>query len=307
MRVVSLLAGGTEITCALGAGAALVGRSHECDNPSWVRGLPQCTRPVFDTEMSSLEIDREVRRRLKASEPLYFVDTERIRSLQPDLLIAQSHCPVCAVTPSDVTQGESAAGCSPLSAAIVALQAGSLGGIYEDVKQIAAALGRAADGEALVARMSQRTARVRERVAACRRVSVAVLEWTAPVFAMGNWGPELVELAGGQPALGKPDDYSAAIDWAAVRGGDPEYLIIAPCGYDLPRAVREAAFMESYPGWRELRAVREGKVFFADGNRYFNRSGVTVVDTVEVLADILHGTSFRADAGEIWRRYPLKA
>src|SRR5438309_6183665 len=133
MRIVSLLASGTEIVCGLGAGANLVGRSHECDNPEWVRGLPICTRPAFDVEVSSGEIDAEVRRRLKAGEPLYHVDTDLIQELKPDLLITQAHCEICAVTPGDVER----AGCDVLAQQVLALTAGCVGGIYDGVTVLA--------------------------------------------------------------------------------------------------------------------------------------------------------------------------
>ena len=137
MRVISLLASGTEIVCGLGAGEWLVGRSHECDNPAWVSELPACTRPAFDISMSSRQIDEEVRRRLKAGEPLYHVDTELINSLEPDLLITQEHCEVCAVTPADVKR----AGCVSAND-VLALQAGSVQGIFEGIFSIGRALGR---------------------------------------------------------------------------------------------------------------------------------------------------------------------
>ncbi len=288
MRIISLVAGATEIICELGAGDCLVGRSHECDNPARVRDVPSCTRPAFDIHMSSRQIDTEVRRRLRAGEPLYHVDRDLIASLKPDLLIAQAHCEVCAVTPGDVKK----AGCDIPGSNILALDAGSIDGIFADTRKIAQAIGKGAEGDALLARLRNRFQTVSDRLQARRRPSIVMLEWTNPVYPMSNWGPELVEFACGNLLLGTPRVHSRAIDWEDVRRADPEFLIIAPCGYDLKRALAETFIMESYPGWHELRAVREGNVFFADGNLYFNRSGMTVVDTAEMIADILHGTSF---------------
>jgi iron complex transport system substrate-binding protein len=300
MRIVSLLSGATEIVCALGAGEELVGRSHECDDPAWVRQLPCCTRPAFDVELSSREIDAEVRRRLAAGEPLYHVDVARINELRPDLLIAQAHCEVCAVTPRDVARsGAEPPGCRSLS-----LQAGSLAGIMSDVLSTAAAIGRQPAGQRLVAELNGRIERVRQELAGRRRPSVAVLEWTDPVFAAGNWGPELIEAAGGTPLLGAAGEYSRAIPWDELLQADPEMLIVAPCGFNLPRALREILVLEQFPGWFDLQAVKTRCVFFADGNLYFNRSGTTVADTAEILADILHGTRLHAgDSATIWRRY----
>jgi iron complex transport system substrate-binding protein len=300
MRIVSLLSGATEIVCALGAGEELVGRSHECDNPAWARQLPCCTRPAFDVELSSREIDGEVRRRLAAGEPLYHIDVAKINGLRPNLLIAQAHCDVCAVTPREVARsGGEPPGCRSLS-----LQAGSLAGIMSDVLSIAKAIGREVAGQRLVAEISGRIERVRQEMAGRRRPSVAVLEWTDPVFATGNWGPELIEAAGGAPLLGAAGEYSRAIPRGELLRADPEALIVAPCGFNLPRALREMPVLEQFPAWFDLRAVKTRNVFFADGNRYFNRSGTSVADTAEILADIVHGTRLHAgDSAMIWRRY----
>jgi iron complex transport system substrate-binding protein len=284
MRIISLLASGTEIVCGLGAGEWLVGRSHECDNPPWVAGLPVCTHPAFDVSMSSGKIDAEVRRRLRAGEPLYHVDAELIHSLEPDLVITQEHCNVCAVTPIDVKQ----AGC--ISARqVLALQAGSVQGIFDGIFSVGRALGRDREAVDLVAAMKRRMMAVHDAVKHRPTPSVVALEWTDPIFAMGNWGPELVEAANGRVMLGEKGEFSRAIDWQQVRDADPEWLIVAPCGFDLERAMREAATLDALPGWSDLRAVRAGKVAWADGNKYFNRSGTTIVDTVEILAEILHG------------------
>jgi iron complex transport system substrate-binding protein len=297
MRVVSLLASGTEIICALGAGDNLAGRSHECDNPSWVRRLPACTQPAFDINVTSGAIDAEVRRRLKAGEPLYHVDTELLRELQPDLLITQDHCQVCAVTAGDVER----AGCGVVGQ-VLALSAGTLAGIYDGVRNVAAALRLESAGQKLIDQMRQRMRQVTQAVQHRRAPSIVMLEWTDPIFVMGNWGPELVEAANGHLLLGEKGAYSSAIPWEQVRAADPEYLIVAPCGFDLNRTLREIPTLEALPGWSELRAVREGHVAYADGNRYFNRSGTTVVQTVEILAEILHGVTLeQTHRGQAWQ------
>jgi iron complex transport system substrate-binding protein len=296
MRVVSLLASGTEIVCGLGAGAFLVGRSHECDNPPWVTALPMCTRPAFDIAMPSGHIDAEVRRRLKAGEPLYHIDTELINFLEPDLLITQAHCAVCAVTPGDIQR----AGCI-VAGQVVALQAGTVPGIFEGIRAIGRALSRELDAENLIGAMTNRIGAVHDAVRHRRPPSLVALEWTDPIFAMGNWGPELVEAANGRLLLGEDGEHSRAIDWQRVRDADPEWLIIAPCGFDLTRTLRELPALEALPGWSSLRAVRLGQVVLADGKLYFNRSGTTIVQTVEILAEILHGYP-GGHEGKAWLR-----
>lgn len=298
MRVVSLLAGATEMVCALGAGETLVGRSHECDNPSWVRQLPSCSEPAFDVTVSSGAIDAEVRRRLRAGEPLYSIDTELIRELQPDLVITQSHCDVCAVTPTDLERGACA-----ITARQLSLSAATLQQIFDGISHVAEALDLRKQGQVVIDRERQRLQDVRERVAPFRRPTVAMLEWTDPIFAMGNWGPELVEIANGEPLLGHVGEFSTAIAAERLRDADPEYLIVAPCGFNLKRAESERFVLEQYPWWRELRAVRNGNVAFADGNLFFNRSGMTIAQSAEILAEILHGVCAGVPAeGVHWRR-----
>jgi iron complex transport system substrate-binding protein len=303
MRIVSLLASATEIVCALGAGDCLVGRSHECDNPEWVRSLPPCSEPAFDVSVSSREIDAEVNRRIRSHEPLYHIHAERIRELDPDLVIAQAHCEVCAVTPNDVERS----GCETPAAEVLALTAGSLDGIFESILRIAVAIGRESEGRKLVDREWQRLERVRAKTADRRRPSLVMLEWADPIFAMGNWGPELVEIANGQLLLGNKGQHSSAIPWERVAAADPEDLVVAPCGFPLERAVQEQRVLEAYPWWNGLRAVRGGKVAFADGNLFFNRSGMTISQTAEILAEILHGVTFGAPTEGVhwrWSHYP---
>jgi iron complex transport system substrate-binding protein len=297
VRIVSLLASATEIVCALGAGEMLVGRSHECDNPDWVRRLPPCSSPAFDVSVSSGEIDKEVRRRLRSGEPLYRIQGELIRELRPDLLITQSHCEVCAVTPGDIQRSGACA------ARQLALSAMSLEEIFQSILRISRELGLEERGDALVRREQHRLDAVREMAAGFRRPTVVMLEWTDPIFAMGNWGPELVEIANGELLLGKKGEYSAAIPAERLCEADPEYLIVAPCGFNLERSLREQSVLERYAWWRELQAVRKGNVAFADGNLFFNRSGMTVSQTAEIIAEILHGIpSGGRTEGVSWRR-----
>jgi iron complex transport system substrate-binding protein len=296
MRIVSLLASATEIVCALGAGGVLVGRSHECDNPEWVRRLPACSEPAFDVSVSSGEIDREVRRRIHSGEPLYHVHGELIRELHADLVITQSHCEVCAVTPGDVERS-----CGH-EARQLDLSAISLEEIWESMLRIALALDLEESGNALVGREQRRLDVVQAKAARFERRTVVMLEWADPLFAMGNWGPELVDIANGELLLGEKGQYSAAIPAEQLREADPEYLIVAPCGFGLERSLQEQCALERYPWWHELRAVKNGNVAFADGNLFFNRSGMTVSQTAEIIAEILHGISFgEKTEGIHWR------
>lgn len=280
----------------------LVGRSHECDNPPWVRRLPACSEPAFDISVSSGEIDAEVRRRLRAGEPLYVVHSDLIRELAPDLVITQTHCEVCAVTPDDVGR----TGTCGVAMDQLALSASSVEGMFDSIAQVAERVGLAERGRAVVERERQRMRAVSERTGGLRRPTVVMLEWTDPVFAMGNWGPELVEIANGELLLSRKGEYSVAIAAERLRAADPECLIIAPCGFDLKRALLDLPILERHAWWGELQAVRKGNLIFADGNLFFNRSGMTISQTSEMLAEMLHGVTFGARTEGIhWRRVPV--
>jgi iron complex transport system substrate-binding protein len=284
VRIVSLLASATEIVCALDAGDLLAGRSHECDNPPWVRSLPACSEPAFDVSGSGAEIDREVTRRIRTGEPLYRIHSDLIQALAPDLIIAQSHCEVCAVTPADVEASGSLQG-----PRVISISASTLEDIFSSVIEIARVLGLEDRGRKLVDVERARLDRLRTRTASFRRPSIAVLEWVDPIYPMSNWGPELVYAANGELVLGKPGQHSSAVSCSSLWEANPEFIVIAPCGFNLERSVLELQALAKHKWWKDLRAVHQGTVAFADGNLFFNRSGMTVTRTAEILAEILHG------------------
>lgn len=294
MRIASLLASATELICDLGAGEQLVARSHECDHPSWVKQLPCASRPTFDITGSSKQIDTLVRERLSAGEPLYTVDESLLLELRPDIIITQTHCEVCAVSPANV-------GSELCRRQVAALSTGTLEGIFDSFRQIARVIDR--DVEPLIGRIEARLAEIERTLAGAPRPTIACLEWIEPIFNMGNWGPELVQRAGGVQLLGTPGAHSTTTHWESVRDADPDYVLIAPCGFSLDRALGEMSFLERLPNWRDLRAVREGRVFVADGNLYFNRSSPSVFTSVEILAEILHPDRFPPAHAAYWRRY----
>ncbi len=301
-RVVSLLASGTELVCALGAGERLVGRSHECDHPSWVARLPAVSRPTFEITGTSREIDERVRARLHAGQPLFEVDEGALFALAPDVLITQTHCEVCAVSPANLAHGTAGA---LVRKQVVALRTGSLDAILAGFLEVARVLGLEPRGQELVSSIRERESELTSRTRVLRRPSVACLEWIDPLFAMGNWGPQLVEQAGGISVLGHLGLHSTAIPWAALREADPEVLVVAPCGFGLERAASEMHVLARHADWQELRAVRSGCVFVADGNIYFNRSGPSVFETPGILAEMLHPSVFAPRReGAVWRRWP---
>ena len=300
-RVVSLIASATEIVCALGCGDRLVGRSHECDYPSGVLRLPALTEPKFKVEGSSADIDARVREIVRDGLSVYRVDGEALRALDPDIIVTQDHCEVCAVSLSDVE----AATCTwtGRSVGIVSLRPDSMADAYADIARVARALGTLEAGDRLIADMQARLAAVRNRVASRPRPRVAFIEWVEPLMAGGNWMPELIDCAGGHNLFGEAGKHSGWMQWGALAEADPEVIVVAPCGYGLERCLEELPLLEAKPGWAEVAAVGSGRVYFADGNAYFNRPGPRLADSAEMLADMLHLTpGAEADPRGRWVR-----
>ena len=295
MRIVSLIASSTEIVCALGKGDELVGRSHECDFPAWVKRLPSVTAPKFPTDGTSYEIDERVKAIVQEGLAVYRVDAAALDALRPDVILTQSQCQVCAVSTKDVE----AAVCQMIGAAdgegprIVSLEPNGLDDIWRDIARVAEALGAVERGRTLVAGLQGRmdAVAVRARTAGSRP-TVACIEWVEPLMAAGNWMPTLVELAGGTNLFGTAGKHSPWMRFDELVARDPEIIVILPCGYDIARASQDLPLLEREPRWRSLRAVRAGRVFIADGNQYFNRPGPRVVESLEILAELVHPELF---------------
>ncbi len=285
-RIVSLLPSATEIVCALGLGDRLAGVTHECDWPPFVRALPKLTSSRIPKDAPQRTIDRAVKAELGQGAGLYDLDEDALAALDPDLIVTQALCAVCAVSIETVTE----AVCRmPSAARIVNLEPHCLADVWTTIRLVAQAAGVPERGRRLVAEIAQRIAAV-ERAVAGRAAtpSVVLLEWLDPPFACGHWTPEIVACAGGRELLGHAGAPSRAVDLGALVAADPEILVIACCGCDLARTRREAAAWLAQPAVRRLRAVRAGRVFLVDGNAYFSRPGPRLVDSIEMLAAILH-------------------
>ena len=285
-RIVSLIASATEIVCALGGREWLVGRSHECDFPADVAALPQLTAPKFKVEGSSAEIDRRVQAIVRDGLSVYRVDGDALKALAPDVIVTQDHCEVCAVSLSDVEAATCTWTGQPVS--IVSLKPDSTADTYADIRRVAGALGVPAAGEDLVGRMRECIDAVRAQVAGRPRPRVAFIEWVEPLMAGGNWMPELIDAAGGHNLFGAAGKHSDWMQWDDLVAVDPDVIVVAPCGYGLERCLEELPLLEAKSGWARLQAVRNGRVYFADGNAYFNRPGPRLADSAEMLAEMLH-------------------
>ncbi len=291
MRAVSLLPAATEIVAALGCLEKLVGVSHECDYPPEVNEKPRVTRcEIHGAGLPSREIDRWVRESLGSRGTLYTMDEPLLRRLQPDLILTQRLCDVCAVGYGSVT---ALAATLPGPPRVVNLEPSSLADILENIRLVARVMEGPERGDRVVASLTRRVEGVRARTSqAPRRPRCFLMEWIDPPFCSGHWGPELVELAGGEEPLGLKGRDSTRIRWERVVDAQPEVIVLACCGYPAQRTCQDLSILQQYPGWENLPAVKEGRVYAVDGSAYFSRPGPRIVDSLEILAEILHPDLF---------------
>jgi iron complex transport system substrate-binding protein len=289
IRTVSLLPAATEIVGALGLVDQLVAVSHECDFPPEAAGRPRVTNcPIHGKGLPSAAIDRWVSEQIRTNGTLYTIDDALLRDLAPDLILTQRLCDVCAPAYGSVA---ALAETLPSRPRVLNLEPRSLADVLANIESVAAAMGHPGRGAALRAKLEQRVAAVARRVEGLPRPTAFVMEWADPIFNAGHWTPELVRMAGGTPVLSPEGVDSVRVPWDALRTADPEVLVIACCGHTVERTRQDLPILEALPGWADLRAVRGGRVHLADGSAYFSRPGPRVVDTLEMLAEILHPAS----------------
>ncbi len=284
MRIVSLLPSATEMICALGLENQLVGVTHECDYPPAVLRLPKVTHTLIPKEATSGEIDRRVREQLKTTRALYQLNLPLLKDLQPDLIVTQSICDVCAVAQDEV---QAALSHLPGNPRVVNLEPQSLSEVFAAMRQVAVAGGVSAEGviQPLATRVDAVTA---GSATLTHRPRVALLEWLDPPFSCGHWSPELVRLAGGIEGLGREGRPSRTLRWDEVISWQPEVVFVACCGLNVERTLQDLSRVQAISGWQELPAVRSGCVYVTDGSQYFSRPGLRLVDSLEMLAHVLH-------------------
>jgi iron complex transport system substrate-binding protein len=280
VRIVSLVPHATELLFALGLGAEVIAVTHECDYPPEALELPHVTRDVLGAGLSAPEIDAAVRQRTQQGQAIYELDEQALRGLEPDLIVTQALCPVCAVSYEDV---RALARKLPSEPTVIALDPHTFGETLGDVRTIAQATDRREQGVALIGQIAARVDRVKLGVRGRPRPRVAALEWLDPVFVAGHWTPQLIELAGGEDVLGQPGEHSVSLPWETVAAERPEVVVVMPCGYDAPRAHREALEYAE-----RLAALGARQVVAVNASAYFSRPGPRLIDGLELLAGILH-------------------
>lgn len=288
MRIVSLLPSATEIICALGLEADLVGVTHECDFPPQVKALPKATRTLIPHDATSREIDTLVREQLQTQQALYTLDLPALEALRPDLLVTQALCDVCAVAEAEVHE---AVCLLPGNPRVLNLEPISLEEVLDTLRLVGSATGTEARAEVVVTALWERICAVEERTRLLSyddKPGVVFLEWIDPPFSGGHWNPRLVQLAGGVNLAGPFGEPSVRLAWDDILAAQPEALFIACCGFDIERALADVPILRSQPGWEDLPAVVNGRVYLSDGNAYFSRPGPRLVDSLEILAHALH-------------------
>jgi iron complex transport system substrate-binding protein len=276
-----------------GAAESLVGVTHECDHPPGVERLPKLTSSRIDPALSGAEIDAEVNRLVTDDESIYALDADLLESLEPDLVITQGLCDVCAVSTSLVEEAVSGLRSGP---DLLVLNPTSLEDVLDDSVRIGEALGLGGETRENVAILRDRLDRVERGVAGLARPRVGCIEWLDPPFSAGHWVPEMVRLAGGRELFAGPGERSVRLDWETVFEAAPEVLVLMPCGFDAARAAEEAEALPDLLGWSDLPAVRDGRVWAVDANSFFSRPAPRLVEGVEILARILHSEVFAGAA-----------
>lgn len=291
MRVVSLLPSATEMVYLLGLGEQLTGVSHECDYPQAALGKRKIIRsPIASSELTTQEIDWHVSTLLEGGEGIYQIDLEALKSADPDLILTQKLCDVCAAPYQMVLEAVTQL---PRKPEVLSLDPERLGDVLKDIGRVGEATGRLKEAEEAATSLKERIEAVAVRAAqATTRPQVVCLEWMDPIMASGHWLPEMVALAGGVETLGKAAALSRRVEWEQLLSAAPEILILTPCGFTVDRVLEEMHILTGRPGWDGLPAVRRGRVFAVNGHAYFTRPGPRLVDGLEILAHLLHPELF---------------
>jgi len=296
MKICSLLPSATEILFAIGLGDEVVAVTHECDYPPEAANKPHVTRSIIDhNSLTSLQIDHHVSKNVGRHGSIYRLNEELLQSLHPDLIVTQELCEVCAVSYSQV---KAASRMLEGETRILSLEPNTIGEVFENMLLVGEITSRKAEAQERISALQSRLDVVRARTANVRsRPTLYAMEWLDPLYSSGHWIPEMVEIAGGTEALGRPRQKSERINPDRLIAAQPEVIILMPCGFSLERTIEEYRRTPMFDGWHELAAIRKGELYAVNGSAYFNRSGPRLVDGVEILASILHPDRMQHSGG----------
>jgi len=309
MRIVSLLPAATEWVCALGAPDQLVGRSHECDSPSEIQDRPVVTAPTFDAADDSAAIDDAVQAQVQEGLSLYEVDLDRLRALNPDLVVTQDQCDVCAVNRSQLE--DRLADWTGGAPSVFSMQPRTLKEVFDEALRLGRRLDRLDAAMEVLAEGEARLKALRDRIGVDRRTdpaslpSVACIEWLEPLMVAGHWMPDVVEMAGGRPVLAEAGTPTKRVEWAALRDADPDVIVCMPCGFTVEETRRDLHYLTNREGWEDLSAVQNDRVALLDGNAYYNRPGRRLYRAIAILATVLYPDLTLDPSPAAWERQDL--
>ena len=302
-RIISLLPSATEIVACLGLTSALIGRSHECDYPPEAKNLPICTEATLNSNQKSSQIDVDVKTLLQQALSIYKIKVDLLEQLQPTHIVTQDQCDVCAVNFAEVEKA--LAQLTKSQPQVISLQPNLLTEVWADIQRVGQTLG--VESEPIISQLQARIDAITEKVKALppeTLPTVVALEWTEPLMGGGNWIPELIEIAGAKSLLAVKGKHSPYLTWEELRQANPDIIVILPCGFDLERTEQESQVLRENTHWSSLKAVKKEQVFIVDGNAYFNRPGPRLVDSAEILAEIIHPELFHFGyRGKCWQEF----
>ena len=300
MRIVSLISSATEIVSSLQCMDSLVGISHECDYPESIKKLPVCSEPRFDVNGKSIEIEQSIKSLLQEALSIYRVKEDAIRSLNPDIIITQSQCDVCAVSIKDVRIAiEQAIGINP---EIISLSPTCLEDVWNDILELGIVLKKESIAKDLVKYIKNDISIISKKNKNKNPVSVGCIEWTEPLMFAGNWVPEIVQIAGGKSLFGLAGEHSNWSKYEELYQHDPDKIIFMPCGYDMNKTKVELSNLTHDARWKSLKAVKTNEVYLTDGNQYFNRPGPRLLDSIKIMDDIINNTNVYNFKNHGWRK-----
>ena len=304
-KIVTLIPSATEIVAFLGQKNSIIGRSHECDYPHGLNHVARLTSPKINVDGTSKEIDKQINTILENSLSVYKVDVPKLKELNPDFIITQAHCEVCAVSFSEVENIVSKN--LNKNTKIISLQPNTLNDVFDDIKRVAKELNIETEiNNNLIKNLSERLNKIKELSSKQKnKPSVACIEWIDPLMMAGNWIPEMVQIAGGTNILGKSGKDSHWIKFNEIANQDPEIIIFLPCGFNIEKTQDELKnFLKNNNEWKSLKAVKNKKIFVADGNQFFNRPGPRLLESIEIFAEIMHPNLFNFKHEKIgWVNY----
>ena len=303
-RIISLIPSATEILAALGLTNKIVGRSHECDYPPEILNRPVCTSARLNTDAPSGEIHSKVNYLLQSALSIYQLQIDVIEKLQPTHIVTQDQCDVCAVSFSEVEKALKQL--TDNSVEVISLQPKVIKDVWADIERMGNVFG--VDSRQLLENLEARVKIVatKTRGVAPSKIlpNVACIEWTDPLMVAANWIPELVTIAGGKPLFAKTGKLSKKVAWEDLIASNPDAIVFMPCGFDLNRTRQEAELLTKMPKWEQLHAVKSGRVYVTDGNSYFNRPGPRLVESLEILAEIIHPEIFQYGyKNKAWQKF----